>query len=198
MGLFVAETRLEVRGSESRGPNASGLGGAPGAACGVLRRPGLTPSESVEWGSPGRLVHELAVRWARGAFDLDVAASVELHVCDRYFTVADDGLVQSWVGRCWLNPPYGRPEGAWVAKAVAEVLSGRAELVVALLPAKTGKPWWSNFVVAASSPPGTIALRPPVRAVEFLPTRLNYVRTDTGESRPAAFSSVAILFGGAP
>lgn len=54
-------------------------------------------------------------RWVFDAmglrFDLDVAAPVggPWHVpCDRYYTAADDGLVQPWDGLIWCNPPFSR------------------------------------------------------------------------------------------
>lgn len=52
-------------------------------------------------------------RWVFDAmglhFDLDVASPPggPWHVpCDRYYTAADDGLVQPWDGLVWCNPPY--------------------------------------------------------------------------------------------
>lgn len=51
-------------------------------------------------------------------FDLDVAAPPggAPHVpAARYFTAADDGLTQDWIGRVWMNPPYSAP-GPWVAR----------------------------------------------------------------------------------
>jgi hypothetical protein len=45
-------------------------------------------------------------------FDLDPCSPPELipwiPVKERY-TLADDGLVQPWHGRVWLNPPYSNP-----------------------------------------------------------------------------------------
>lgn len=61
-------------------------------------------------------------RWVFDAmglrFDLDVAAPVggPLHVpADRYYTAADDGLVQPWDGLVWCNPPYSA-FGPWVER----------------------------------------------------------------------------------
>jgi hypothetical protein len=45
-------------------------------------------------------------------FDLDVAAppgGVAWVPCKRFFTMADDGLIQRWQGRVWMNPPYSKP-----------------------------------------------------------------------------------------
>lgn len=76
----------------------------------------------------------------RFRFTLDVAAAAHNAKCERYYTVDDDGLGQSWSGeRVWCNPPYSNV-GAWVEKAWAEF--GRtcrccaAELVVLLVPGR--------------------------------------------------------------
>ena len=53
-------------------------------------------------------------------FDLDVAAppgGVAWIPATRYFTMADDGLLQSWVGRVWMNPPYSKTT-PWVRKFI--------------------------------------------------------------------------------
>jgi phage N-6-adenine-methyltransferase len=38
-------------------------------------------------------------------FTLDVCATEDNAVCEKFYTVADDGLVQPWYGVCWMNPP---------------------------------------------------------------------------------------------
>jgi hypothetical protein len=42
-------------------------------------------------------------------FDIDVAAppnGVPWIPCNKYYTQADDGLIQPWAGLVWCNPPY--------------------------------------------------------------------------------------------
>lgn len=55
---------------------------------------------------------------AIGPFDLDpCACDPQPWPCaERSFTEADDGLSQPWEGRVWLNPPYGRQTGTWLAQ----------------------------------------------------------------------------------
>lgn len=56
---------------------------------------------------------------AKYDFTIDVAASPENALCERFYTIADDGLAQSWANeRVWCNPPFSDC-GAWVAKAGA-------------------------------------------------------------------------------
>ena len=53
-----------------------------------------------------------------------------------HFTHDGDGLSLPWHGVVFVNPPYGRTLGPWVANAHHEVQEGRAQTVVALLPAR--------------------------------------------------------------
>lgn len=77
-------------------------------------------------------------------FTLDVFASPENAKCARYFTLADDGLAQSWEGaRVWSNPPYSDlPRCS--TKARNEIL--RAELVVQDLPVWTDRRWYHQNI----------------------------------------------------
>lgn len=78
-------------------------------------------------------------------FDLDVCALPENAKCDRYFTPEDDGLMQPWIGTCWMNPPYGREISRWVEKAYEESLNNAT--VVCLLPARTDTRWFHNYCI---------------------------------------------------
>jgi phage N-6-adenine-methyltransferase len=163
---------------------------------GASSRAYMPQSGSHQWGTPPEIVRVLADRWAGGAFDLDVAASDDLHVCPAYYTEADDGLSLEWHGRCWMNPPYGAAhELAWVSKAVKEVLEGRAEVVVCLLPAKVGSVWWHRFVAAAGrGDPGTMRLRYPTSAVEFPAGRISFMSSDGRITANAPFPSAVVVF----
>lgn len=49
---------------------------------------------------------------ALGPFDLDPCACMEPRpwpTAARHYTRLENGLLQPWVGRVWLNPPYGAP-----------------------------------------------------------------------------------------
>jgi transcriptional regulator with XRE-family HTH domain len=63
------------------------------------------------------------------------------------FTSEDDGLGRPWrAASVFLNPPYGRGLGFWMAKARMEAEAGRAGLVIALVPARTDTRWWHDHV----------------------------------------------------
>jgi phage N-6-adenine-methyltransferase len=75
-------------------------------------------------------------------FTCDVASSEPLSKCKHYFTKEVDGLRQSWVGVCWLNPPYS-DISPWVKKAYESAQQGA--IVVALLPAFTDTLWFHDY-----------------------------------------------------
>ena len=91
-----------------------------------------------DWATPDELYERLDRIYK---FDLDVAADAANARCERYFDASTDGLAQSWRGRVWCNPPYGRVIGQWTAKAAVEA-SISATLIVMLVPARTDTAWW--------------------------------------------------------
>lgn len=113
----------------------------------------------------------------RFGFTIDVAASAENAKCDRFFTMDDDGLAQSWADeRVWCNPPYSdiRP---WVEKA----WYSEAEVVVMLLPAnRTEQAWWQDLVE-----PYRDRLDGYLRT-EFIRGRLRFIEPGDDEVRPNA------------
>ena len=71
-------------------------------------------SDSMEWTTPRDLFDELDAEFR---FDLDAASTHENALCERHWTMAEDGLEMPWEGHVWCNPPYGRGIGKWVRKA---------------------------------------------------------------------------------
>lgn len=114
----------------------------------------------------------------RWQFTLDAAASEENHLCDRYYTLADDGLAQSWaMQRVWCNPPYSGMAD-WVHKAWNETTSG-CELVVMLAPAnRTEQRWWQEFVEPYRDGRSRSQERVAKLSTEFLPRRINFGSRD--------------------
>jgi phage N-6-adenine-methyltransferase len=132
----------------------------------------MSSSQSVEFPTDPQVFAALSERY--GPFNLDAAATAENAKCARYFTAADDGLAQTWTGRVWLNPPYGREVGKWVKKAWESAQSS-AELVVCLVPARTDTRWWHEYAVRGE--------------VEFVRGRLRF-----GRPTVAPFPSAVIVF----
>jgi ParB family chromosome partitioning protein len=74
--------------------------------------------ESAEWYSPARVVE--CARTVMGGIDLDPASTAKANKFIRathFYTKEDDGLVQRWGGRLWLNPPGDKqgmlPKAFW-------------------------------------------------------------------------------------
>lgn len=65
-----------------------------------------------EWLTPPEIIHAL------GKFDLDPCAPIRRPwpTAKHHYTLLEDGLVQPWFGRVWLNPPYGRETARWMAR----------------------------------------------------------------------------------
>lgn len=109
----------------------------------------------------------------RFRFTIDAAASATNARLERYWTIDDDALSQSWAGeRVWCNPPYSdiRP---WVKKAWSEWHRGpsRPRSIVMLLPAnRTEQRWWQLYVEPFRDF-GAANLH-----VEFLPGRMRFIR----------------------
>ena len=124
------------------------------------------------WSTPQDLFDRLNERWS---FDIDVCATADNAKCPRYFTEADDGLSQRWGGHCWMNPPYGRTIGLWMAKAWRSAVGGT--VVVCLVPARTDTAWWHDYAMKGQ--------------IEFLRGRLKF----GGHKNSAPFPSAIVVFG---
>jgi phage N-6-adenine-methyltransferase len=133
-------------------------------------------SATCEWATPQDFFDRLNAGYQ---FTLDPCATPGNAKCARYFTREQDGLAQPWKGRVWLNPPYGRTIGLWMAKAKESVKSGDAELVVCLVPARVDTRWWNDSVAGAE--------------VEFIRGRLRFGGAEnSAPSRPPSWCFVTL------
>jgi len=129
-------------------------------------------SATPEWSTPQDFFDSLNEEF--GPFDVDVCASEWNAKCPRYFTQETDGLSQNWIGKVWMNPPYGRTIGQWMKKAYESSLLGAC--VVCLVPARTDTAWWHDFATK-----GTI---------RFIRGRLKF----GGHENSAPFPSAVVIF----
>lgn len=69
---------------------------------------------------------------ALGDFDLDPCSPVDRpwDTAKNHYTLKENGLLQPWHGRIWLNPPYGRSMTPWLEK-MANYEGGGVSLVFA-------------------------------------------------------------------
>lgn len=105
-------------------------------------------SKSMDWATPVALMAQLEEIY--GPFTLDPCATAENAKAPTFYTPAENGLTHSWAGhRVYMNPPYGRSIGTWVAKAWYEAYVNGDCDVVCLIPSRTDTRYWHDYVMAA-------------------------------------------------
>lgn len=102
----------------------------------------LFSSASEEWSTPQDLFDALNAEFH---FTTDVCSSPDKAKCGHFYSKDQDGLLQNWMGVCWMNPPYGRGIGRWMNKA--RVSSQNGATVVCLVPARTDTQWFHREVL---------------------------------------------------
>jgi DNA N-6-adenine-methyltransferase (Dam) len=115
-------------------------------------------------------------------FTVDAASSDANYRVERHWTLADDGLSQSWENEVvWVNPLFDRQSHLWVVKAL------RTDNCVAvyLLPASTSSQAFKFVWDHSAQPQGP---RPGCE-IRFCPHRLRY----KGAKNPAAFDSMVVV-----
>ena len=129
-------------------------------------------SASENWATPQDFFDKCSDEF--GPFDIDVCAGKENHKCARYFSQAENGLAQTWNGKVWMNPPYGRAIGAWMRKAYESAQAGAT--VVCLVPARTDTAWWHDCAAKGM--------------IRFIRGRLKF----GGHKHSAPFPSALVVF----
>lgn len=143
-----------------------------------------TSCKSSEWETPHDLFEAYNTRFH---FNVDVAATHDNALLEKYWTIQDDALSKDWAPMvCWMNPPYGREIAKFMSKAWHE--SQRGATVVCLVPSRTDTAWWHEYAMKGE--------------VEFIRGRLRFVnrtfpswRSDGNfKISPACFPSAVVIF----
>jgi hypothetical protein len=109
-----------------------------------------------EWLTPPEIIRVL------GEFDLDPCSPIQRpwDTARKHYTLIEDGLLQDWFGRVWLNPPYGIETARWLRR-LAEHGDG-----IALIFARTETQMFHDYVWSKAD------------AILFLRGRLTFYRVD--------------------
>jgi len=105
-------------------------------------------SESNEYYTPSQYIE--AAREVMSGIDLDPAsceAAQRMIQAIQFYTESDDGFNKPWIGRVWLNPPYGKigsdsSQGQWAHRMIAEYEAGRVTEGIVLVKAAVGYEWF--------------------------------------------------------
>ena len=115
----------------------------------------LFSSDKMTWATPQPLFDAVAAEF--GGFDLDAAASEHNTKCELYLTAQDDALSICWADHLqsngidpagaavWLNPPYGRGMGDWMAHVRQQ--SARIRSIVCLVMVRSDTRWWQDHAM---------------------------------------------------
>ena len=125
---------------------------------------GIFSSQRLDWQTPEEVYQELDKEFH---FDFDPCPIDPI----------EDGLMIEWGKRNFVNPPYGRVIGKWIAKGYLEVSKGK--LVIFLIPSRTDTAWWHSYILKADE-------------IRFIRGRLKF----QGAKWNAPFPSCIVVFKG--
>ena len=116
-----------------------------------------------------------AVREVMGGIDLDPASNMHAQKTVKatdWYDEDENGLLQDWKGRVFLNPPYAYPTvGHFIDKLCAEFQAGNVTAAVLLTNNNTDTKWWH---LAAGLSAG----------VCFTAGRINFYKEDGSTTQP--------------
>jgi hypothetical protein len=119
---------------KEEGRPMSGEGFLRFAENGLANHQLINQSLSPEWYTPSEYVE--AGRRVMGGFDIDPASCAQANETIRattYYTKETNGLDKDWIGRCWLNPPYGALTPKFTARLEDQYQSGNVTEAIAVL-----------------------------------------------------------------
>lgn len=126
-----------------------------------------------EWITPRPIIQRL------GIFDLDPCSPIDrpFPTARKHFTILDDGLMQEWHGRVWLNPPYGKIED-WMRKMYQH------DNGIALTFARTETAWFQELIW------------PQATSILFMKGRITFLTPSGAKAKGSAGApSVLISYG---
>lgn len=130
-------------------------------------------------------MNTLAVHFSSQRTDWQTPDDVYVALCKEFAFDFDpcppnpqfDGLACEWGASNFVNPPYGREIGHWLAKGFREWQKGKT--VVFLVPSRTDTRWWHDYCMKATE-------------IRFIKGRLKF----KGAINSAPFPSAIVVFVG--
>jgi hypothetical protein len=186
-----------------------------GGAMTAERLAPMMSSAIANWRTPPELLTALKA----GGFDftLDAAESAStpkrLRVAPHALTPRFDSLANDWPTHTpgkgskphrdvWLNPPYGRGVGRWIAQARQQSIRLEVSINLRASLKRQARPRAPRVVLLLAARPDTAAWHEECsRAAEvcFLRGRLRFMLPDgTPAAQPAPFPSALVVFDGEP
>jgi hypothetical protein len=108
--------------------------------------PALLSHESTKYYTPQCILD--AVIACMGAIDLDPCSNsqeIPNMPAARHYTVQDNGLVQPWEGRVFLNPPFGTGVELWFSKLYLERSEGQTTEAIVVWKSATETAAWKTL-----------------------------------------------------
>lgn len=110
----------------------------------VIQNAAIFSSEKEEWYTPPEII-ESVLDVFDGVIDTDPCSNShdKPNVPARVlYTREDNGLIQSWQGRTYMNPPYGDVLPQWIEKVVSEYQHGQVTEAIVLVPNRSDTRWY--------------------------------------------------------
>ena len=134
---------------------------------------GVFSHNTDEWQTPKDLYNELNSLFN---FTLDPCANNENHLCDKYYTKEENGLLQSWAGETvFCNPPYSDC-ASWVKKCFIENYINNITIVL-LIPVRTDTKYFHDFIYRKAE-------------INFIKGRLRF----SNSKKDAPFPSMIVVY----
>jgi hypothetical protein len=108
--------------------------------------PALLSHESTEHYTPQYVLD--AVIACMGAIDLDPCSNsqeIPNVPAARHYTIQDNGLMQPWEGRVFINPPFGPGVEVWFSKLYQERLAGHTTEAIVVWKSATETAAWKTL-----------------------------------------------------
>lgn len=106
-----------------------------------------------EWFTPKEYID--AVKAVMGSIDLDPASCQIANTviqAPKYYTAADNGLEQDWIGNIFLNPPYAQPLiDNFSNKLISEIKSQNTKQAIVLVNNATETKWFQLLASEAAA-----------------------------------------------